>query len=306
MNMRMTDPAQPSHMQACPFLDAATPLLSLVLATVGRSQELVRFFESLAVQDCSGVAVIVVDQNEDDRLAGPLALARERGIVVRHLRHTPPNLAAARNAGVQAARGQWLGFPDDDCWYGDSLLDVLKTRMTAPDQPEGVIIRWVEQGEPPVSLPTLSWERSAAFRDVPVASITLFIRRGIFDRIGGFDHRLGVGQWFGAGEETDLIMRALRENALVAYEPEGCVHHAFVPGQVGATAAARMAARSRARGTGALYAKHGLSPWVILRGLVSPVARPLLKLRLGHELAHGMAVMLGRLDGWIGWLRRHQ
>lgn len=281
------------------------PWLSLVLATVGRSDELVRFFESLAVQDCDGVEVIVVDQNVDDRLARPLALARERGITVRHLLHHPPNLAAARNAGVAAARGAWLGFPDDDCWYDASLLTVLRQRMRAPDRPEGLVIRWMEQGEPPVAEPTLSWERSAAFRDVPVASITIFIRRTLFERVGGFDARLGVGQWYGAGEETDLIMSALRAGALVAYEPAGQVHHAHTPGQVASTPSAREAARSRARGTGALYAKHGLSAWVILRGLLSPILRPVLKGAIGADLAHGIAVMRGRLDGWLSWRRQH-
>lgn len=281
------------------------PEISLILATVGRSAELVRFFDSLAQQDASGVEVIVVDQNQDDRLLQPLQQAREQGIAVRHLRHYPPNLAAARNVGVEQAQGAWLGFPDDDCWYGQDLLPSLRKRMHAHDRPDGVIIRWVEQGDPPVVAPSLSWSRSAAFRDVPVASITLFIRRAIFEQIGGFDARLGVGQWFGAGEETDLVMRALRADALVVYEPSGEVHHAFVPGVVAATRQARLAARSRARGTGALYAKHGLSPWVIARGLLSPVLRPVLKGALGPDLAHGVAVMLGRLDGWLRWRRQH-
>lgn len=282
------------------------PEISLILATVGRSAELVRFFDSLATQDFSGIEVIVIDQNQDQRLELPVARARACGIDVRHIRHYPPNLAVARNVGVEHARGEWLGFPDDDCWYGRDLLQVLHARASGTDRPDGVIIRWVEQGEPPVVAPALSWSRSAAFRDVPVASITLFIRRRMFEQIGGFDARLGVGQWFGAGEETDLVMRALREQARVVYEAAGEVHHAFVPGQVPATPQARLDARRRARGTGALYAKHGLSAWVIARGLLAPVLRPLMKGSLGADFAHGVAVMLGRLDGWRGWRRRHQ
>ena len=281
------------------------PTLSLILATVGRTDELLRFFDALADQDHDAVEVIVIDQNQDNRLDQPMAHARARGIAVRHIHHYPPNLAAARNVGVEQARGAWLGFPDDDCWYAPGLIEVLTTRIAASDHPDGLIVRWVEQGEPPVIAPSLSWSRSAAFRDVPVASITLFIKRELFARIGGFDARLGVGQWFGAGEETDLVMRALRQNAHVVYEPAGEVHHDFSPGQVPSTAQARQAARNRARGTGALYAKHGLSPWVIARGLLSPVLRPILRGSLGADFAHGIAVMRGRLDGWLDWRRRH-
>lgn len=282
------------------------PELSLILATVGRSTELVRFFDSLVGQDMGEVEVIVIDQNQDRRLDDPIERARSLGINVRHLHHSPPNLAVARNVGVEQARGLWLGFPDDDCWYGPRLGSVLRARMHASDHPDGVIVRWVEQGAAPVVAPALSWSRSAAFRDVPVASITLFIKRAMFEKIGGFDARLGVGQWFGAGEETDLVMRALREQARVVVEPDGEVHHAFSPVPATASAQARLAARCRARGTGALYAKHDLSAWVIARGLLAPVLRPLLKGSLGSDLAHGIAVMRGRLDGWRRWRRQHQ
>lgn len=40
------------------------------------------------------------------------------------------------------------------------------------------------------------------------------------------------------------------------------------------------------------------------RGLAAPVLRPLLKGAFGAELAHGCAVMLGRLDGLLDWGRR--
>lgn len=280
------------------------PSFSLILATVGRTTELDRCFDALAAQTCSDFEVIVVDQNEDRRLEPHLDRARALGLAVRHLHHRPPNLAAARNAGIAAAQGKWLGFPDDDCWYEPELLARVAQRFARPDAPGGVIVHWVEQGPPPVTAPRLSWERSSHFRDVPVSSITLFLKHSLVEAIGGFDPRLGVGQWFGAGEEHDLVLRALRARAVLAYEHEGRVHHAVAPPVAPAGPQARSAARSRARGTGALYAKHGLPPWVVVRGLAAPVLRPLAKGALGAELAHGCAVTLGRLDGWLGWSRR--
>ncbi|MES2537308.1 MAG: glycosyltransferase family A protein [Pseudomonadota bacterium] len=277
------------------------PAISLILATFGRTAELQRLFDSLAVQTCRDFEVIVVDQNADDRLISVVGRARELGIVTTHLKHHPPNLAAARNAGIELARAPWIGFPDDDCWYDPALLQRLVIRSAAADEPQGIIVRWVEQGEPAVTAHKLSWTRSRAFRDVPVSSITLFIQRRLLNRIGGFDSRLGVGQWFGAAEETDLVLRALRIGATMAYEPSAHVHHAVDPPQPGANAQDRLAARQRARGTGALYAKHNLPAWVIARGLVAPLLRPMLKGSFGSDLAHGCAVMRGRLDGLLGW-----
>lgn len=279
------------------------PDISLILATVGRTDELARLFDSLAAQTFNRFEVIVVDQNEDNRLQPHLDRARSLGVRLRHLKHHPANLAAARNAGIEAARGKWIGFPDDDCWYAPRLLERVAKRFASKDKPGGVIVRWVEQNEQPASAAVLSWERSRAFRDIAVSSITLFCSRALFKDIGGFDSRLGVGQWFGAGEETDLALRALRAGALIAYEPLGEVHHAVSTGKTSADRKTRIATRHRARGTGALYAKHKLPIWVILRGLAAPLLRPLLKASFGAELALGYATVRGRLDGYLAWRR---
>lgn len=282
-----------------------TPDFSLVLATVGRTDELARLFDSLAAQTFVNFEVIVVDQNSDDRLVAPLERARRLGIVVRHLTHHPPNLAAARNVGIEAARGRWVGFPDDDCWYAPRLLERVASRFSSADRPAGIIVRWVEQDEQPATAGLLSWERSRAFRDIPVSSITLFCNRKLFEQIGGFDSRLGVGQWFGAGEETDLALRALFYGALIAYEPGGEVHHAVGPAQPQVDAQSRAAIRRRARGTGALYAKHRLPAWVILRGLVAPLLRPLFDGTLKTEFNSGYATLCGRVEGYLAWRRNH-
>ncbi len=276
---------------------------SLVLATVGRTVELNRLFDSLLAQTWHDFEVIVVDQNRDERLQPVLHRARCLGLTLRHLRHYPPNLALARNAGISAATGRWLGFPDDDCWYAPHTLERVMVRSRRRDRPHGVVVRWAEQHEPsPPGL--LSWRRSSRFRDFPVSSITLFLQRELAGRIGGFDGRLGVGQWFGAGEETDIVLRALRLAAIIAYEPTALVHHRTdLPARTD-SAMARRSARQRARGTGAMYAKHRLPAWVIVRGLLSPLARPLARGAL-HELAYGATISCGRFDGWLRWRVLH-
>lgn len=281
-----------------------TPDFSLILATVGRTDELKRLFDSFAAQTYGSFEVIVVDQNLDDRLIPHLERARSLGVRVRHLRHYPANLAAARNAGIEAARGRWVGFPDDDCWYDPRVLERIANRFLRADKPGGVLVRWVEQDEQPATAADLSWERSRAFRDIAVSSITLFCSRALFSEIGGFDSRLGVGQWFGAGEETDLALRALRAGTLIAYEPAGEVHHAVNASIPYADEKTCLATRHRARGTGALYAKHGLPAWVILRGLAAPILRPLLKGEFGAGLSLGYATLRGRLDGFFAWRRQ--
>jgi GT2 family glycosyltransferase len=277
------------------------PAVSLIVATVERTKELGQLFDSLATQTFKDFEVIIVDQNKDDRLLPYVVQARQSGLIVKHLRHHPANLSAARNVGIEAAEGEWVGFPDDDCWYDKELLEQLRHRFECTDPLSGAAVQWVEEGEPRKLARNLTWERSSMFRDIPVASFQLFFHRRLFEKIGDFDCRLGVGLWFGAGEETDLVLRALRAGALLTYERSAKVHHPLK--KPAPTAQARHAARLRARGAGALYVKHRLSTWVIARGLAAPLLRPLLKGSIGAELAHGYAVMRGRIDGLLGWYR---
>ena len=98
------------------------------------------------------------------------------------------------------------------------------------------------------------------------------------------------------------MFRILAHGATVAYMPDALVHHAFFNGP--STDHWRVVckrARSRSRGTGALYAKHRLSPYVILRGLTAPIARPLLQCKGFKALAHGIASVWGRLEGFYRW-----
>ncbi len=277
---------------------------SLILATVGRTTELNRLFDTLAAQTFRDFDIIVVDQNRDDRLLPVLHRARYLGLVLRHLKHLPPNLALARNAGIAAADARWVGFPDDDCWYEPHTLERVMTRSRSQDHPQGVITRWVEQ-DAAHTPGKLSWHRSSRFRDLPVSSITMFLRRELLVQIGGFDGRLGVGQWFGAGEETDMVLRALRAGAHLAYDPHARVHHRVEPPAPTVSTLMRRAAHLRARGTGAMYAKHSLPAWVIARGLLSPLIKPLTRGKFGAELVNGWSVAHGRLHGWLRWSLLH-
>lgn len=281
------------------------PQFSLVLATVGRTEELNRLFDSLVAQTCRDFEVIVVDQNPDTRLEPYIARARSLGIDINVQRLQPPNLAAARNLGIAAARGDWICFPDDDCWYEPEVLaNVLNTGRRTPRM-QGMVACWVEQSAARKAedsslgdLQLASWRK---FRGGDASSICLFFRRTLVEGLGGFDVRLGVGQWYGAGEETDYVLRALASGAELGRCTSARVHHAFVPPPYANWRAACLHARRRARGTGALYVKHRLSFIVILRGCIAPLALPLLRARGGRALAQGVATVWGRIEGMTGW-----
>jgi GT2 family glycosyltransferase len=289
------------------------PALSLILASYGRADDIGRLVASLAAQTERSFELIVVDQNLDERVKPHVDRARQLGLDVQHLRLTRPNLSAARNRGLAAARGEWVAFPDDDCWYEPETLACLREAAGAQAEASILVADWVEAGaaargsssEQTGPLSLRAWRN---FRGGDASSITLFMRRHWAERLGGFDERLGVGQWFGSGEETDLVLSALSHGARAERAPRVRVHHAHAA----AASLDRLSARqiwagtlARARGTGAVYAKHRLSATVIARGLLAPWVNALLGLLSRRHGLGGMvqaaALTLGRWQGWRQW-----
>lgn len=274
------------------------PFISLVLATVGRCDQLGRLVDSLALQSFNDFELVVVDQNLDQRIESQVQRAESLGLRVRYQKLFPPNLATARNRGIETSTGEWIGFPDDDCWYDPSLLQTVVSRISGIDKPGGLVGRWAELQAQPTPSRKLELRLIREFRETEVSSITLFFHSTLLRRIGGFDSRFGLGQWFGAGEETDLVFRALEAGASIVYEPSAEVHHDLP----GARNRALQNVRSRSRGTGGLYAKHHISAWVVLRGLLSPLLVPLFRGRFQpEELLRGMVTIRGRAEGLLRW-----
>ncbi|WP_372764334.1 glycosyltransferase family 2 protein, partial [Litorivivens sp.] len=96
---------------------------SLILATIGRSIEVERFLASLDRQTYRSFELIVVDQNDDDRVSSMLESYRDNFEII-YLK-SKPGLSIARNRGLQEVSGDIVAFPDDDCWYPPNLLEAI-------------------------------------------------------------------------------------------------------------------------------------------------------------------------------------
>lgn len=276
---------------------------SLILATVGRSDDVGRLIRSLSAQTDRRFELIVVDQNVDDRLAPFIDEGKVAGIELLHLRLDRPSLSGARNLGLAHASGEIVAFPDDDCWYEADVVATVLAAFSRERSLDGVIGCWVEQAVAHPAKPhtgMLSGEAWRRFRGGDASSISLFLKRDLLTRLGGFDENFGVGRWFGAAEETDFILRALSAGAYLAHCPSVRVHHHFSVESTDALLTVCRNARKRARGTGAIYAKHGLDAWVVIRGLVAPIAVPLSRGKLRAAIKGGY-VTLGRAEGLLAW-----
>jgi len=109
--------------------DANLPSISVVIPTVvARVDDLALLLEGLDRVDYPNVEYILVDNRrslpDDDHLPGLVAGRRK----FRTVRAARPGISAARNAGVEAARGDIVAFTDDDVRVDTNWLRALASR----------------------------------------------------------------------------------------------------------------------------------------------------------------------------------
>lgn len=185
-----------------------TPLVTVVIPTRDRPEMVRRAVDSALAQTVPNIEVVVVD----DASATPLdAIADPRVRVI--WRNRSGGLCAARNEGMELARGEWIVFLDDDDELFPDMLEVSLAAADASDLPPPVAViscaRVVDETGavfdvrcPPAALPRGSrWSFDGTGDGRFRSPRTLVAPLGVVRSIGGFDERLR------AMEDTDFYIR---------------------------------------------------------------------------------------------------
>ncbi len=101
--------------------NSAPPVVSVVLPTRDRLDLLRRAVGSALGQADVEVEVIVVDDGSTDGTQAWLAAQEDPRLRV-ELSPSPHGVARARNLGIEAARGEWVAFLDDDDFWAPTYL----------------------------------------------------------------------------------------------------------------------------------------------------------------------------------------
>ena len=271
-----------------------SPSFDLVVATVGRGDELARFLDSLETQEYPRLRVILVDQNSDDRLA---EITAGRAVRLEILR-SAPGLSRARNVALAQVHADVVAFPDDDCIYPPGLLARVANRFASDPRLGGLSGRaadadgrsaasWKSDGATLTSANV--WNRAISF--------AIFLRRDVVERVGTFDERLGLGSGepWSSGEEIDFLIRAVRGGARIEYDPSLVVVHEVREDDT------EIGARDGAS-VGYLLRKHGYGPRVVARMLVRPAGGSVVSLLGGdrERARYHLAALSGRIRGYRG------
>jgi hypothetical protein len=130
---------------------------------------------------------------------------------------------------LAAARGDVIGFPDDDCWYPRGLLASVFSWFESHPEFGGLIVCLRDAEGRPVGP---KWPTKACVctqKSLWKSALTPngFLRRQVTDAIGLFDVNIGVGakSRYQAGEDLDYFLRPLEHGYQMWFEPALTVHH---------------------------------------------------------------------------------
>jgi glycosyltransferase involved in cell wall biosynthesis len=178
-------------------------LVSVITPFFNARPYLTEAVESVLAQSYRPLELLLVDDGSTDGSADCIAHLADThdGVRLLRLSHNQGQ-AAARNAALLRARGEFLTFLDaDDVMMPDRLAFQIDYLVTHRDV--DVIIGSAEYVlEPGVAPP--EWLRGpvAASRSRHRDPMTMLARRGVFDRVGLFDTSYRVG------EDTEWVFRA--------------------------------------------------------------------------------------------------
>ncbi|MGH2404607.1 MAG: glycosyltransferase family 2 protein [bacterium] len=176
------------------------PRVSVVIPTRNRSALLRRAVTSVLSQTFGDFEVIVVDDASTDDGARRVPEMDPR---IRYIRHdAAKGWCAGRNTGIRLARGEFVGFlDDDDEWLPEKLE--RQVRMFDQSPPDvGVVYTGVrsilgshvvrEHGA--VATGDVHNVLFGDMRTLPVNNVTLLVRKVCFDDVGLFDEDLVYGE----------------------------------------------------------------------------------------------------------------
>ena len=209
-----------------PAMHERENLVSVIIPNYNHARFLGDAINSVLIQDYKNIEIIVVDDGSTDDSAEMVGQFGER---VNYVYQENAGLSAARNTGIRASHGAFIGVLDADDMYEPAYVSTLVGALEASPEAAGVYCgyQFVDHENnllPQIeNRPVLSDELHEALLDgnffVPES---IFLRRYVYDDVGPFDEELR------ACEDWDVWLRVTKKYKII-HIPEILTRHRILP-----------------------------------------------------------------------------
>ncbi|WP_078378871.1 glycosyltransferase family 2 protein [Sutcliffiella halmapala] len=200
-------------------------MISVVLPTIGtREAEIKRLVESLEKQTYKNVELIVVTQDNHEKIQSILASTT---LTYTHVPINKRGLSIARNVGMQYVKGDIVTFSDDDCWYPEDSFEFVNDYMMKKNehitcfQIFDPTKKDYYKSYPDTPIPQTNWRK--LFNK---SSIEIFVNLSKVKREAiKFDEKFGLGATYPSGEENVFLFDLKKQGYRISYFPQIVVYH---------------------------------------------------------------------------------
>ncbi len=207
--------------------------LSVLIGTRNRAKSLDATLQSFFAQHLSGeheYELIVIDNDSTDETKQVATRWEvEQPTIVRYGFELVRGHTHARNNAIAIATGDVIVFTDDDVLFDKEWLNEIHREFSSDKTLFALGGRVLLANkdlqevsfQPSDERQVFVYPHSGTF----VMGANMAFRREVFERIGMFDVRLGVGTFFAAADDADIFYRALKAGYNVLYAPNVLVYH---------------------------------------------------------------------------------
>lgn len=205
----------------------AQPTLSIIVPVYNVEKYLAQCIDSILAQTFRDFELILVDDGSPDNCPALCDAAAQKDARIRVIHQKNGGLSAARNAGLDIARGEWVSFIDSDDWIEVDMYEALYhavqkyqadmafctlLMVDEQDRPLGEIREWTD-------LEVLDQEQAIArIASTPLHSAcNKLYRRRIFETL-----RFPVGR---LNEDSFVAPAILEQITKAVYVPQQYYHY---------------------------------------------------------------------------------
>ena len=109
---------------------SSKPVISVIIPTYNRANDLKRALESVQVQTFTNWEVLIVDNHSTDNTDQVVTDFNDSRMKLFKI-HNNGVIAASRNAGIRAASGEYIAFLDSDDWWKSEKLRLSLNALNA-------------------------------------------------------------------------------------------------------------------------------------------------------------------------------
>jgi len=202
-------------------------LISIIISTRNKPWKIVsKSLDSILASNFKNFEIILIDQNETQEISSRIK-SEEKYRNIFYLKSKEVGLSKGRNLGIKYSKGKWLLFFDDDAILSKDFFEKIKAPLKENQEKEIIFYGKVLNLED--GFPYLKRSIKTSYLHLwnfdSVCSIALIFNKKAIEKIGYFDENFGVGSRFGAGEEGDIIIRALKKGVKIKYLKDFIVYH---------------------------------------------------------------------------------